>query len=254
MTGPWQPEDIALVFLTCPREQAYFPVTLASALLGDPRAARLREIVVVVDAPDLACVEPLAQHGRVRWVARTAEENERVASFRVHRRVCHNYWRALGLAGAGARALLVCEDDVVFRDGWLGMLLECLEEMRAGGLTDFMLAAYARYDMDQPARRCGTYYSSYPGRDFYATQAMLYPAGECAGLRAMLWERGVVKMEQPCDLLIGRHLMERKHLYATRYSLVQHVGLKSTGLSIGGQQSESFGQPWPAPASDGEGA
>ena len=54
MTRRWEPEDLALVFLTCPREPAYFPTTLASALLGDPLTVRLREMAVAVDAPDLA--------------------------------------------------------------------------------------------------------------------------------------------------------------------------------------------------------
>ncbi len=243
---PWQPEDIALVFTTCPREPAYFPATLASALLGDRLAVRLREIAVAVDAPDLTCVEPLARHGRVRWVARTAEENARVASFPVHQRACHNYWRALGLAGAGARAVLVCEDDVIFRDGWLAMLLQSLEEMRARGLADFILAAYACYGLDRPALRRGTYYSSYPGRDFYGTIAMLYPGPEREAVRSLIWEHGVACPEEPYDLLIGRHAVQRQHLYATRYSVVQHVGTRSTGLGAGGRQSQSFDRPWPA--------
>ena len=247
MMAPWQPEDLALAFTTCPREPAYFSTTLASALLGDPLAARLREIAVAVDAPDLACVEPLAGHARVRWVARTAEENERVAPFHIHRRACHNYCRALGLAAPGAGALLLCEDDVIFRDGWLGMLLQSLNEMRARGLEDFILAAYACYDFDTPALRRGTFYSSYPAHGFYATPAMLYPAPECAAVREWIWEHGVVSMEAPYDLLIGRRAVERQHLYATRYSIVQHVGTTSTGLGEGGRQSRSFEQPWPAP-------
>ena len=110
MTPPWQPEDLALVFLTCPREPAYFSATLASALAGDPLTARLREIAVAVDAPDLACVGPLAQDGRVRWVPRSAAESARVADFHLHRRACHNYWRALGLAEG--EALPPLRDDV----------------------------------------------------------------------------------------------------------------------------------------------
>ena len=74
MTPPWQPEDLALVFLTCPREPAYFPTPLASALLADPRCVGLRAIAVAVDAPDLACVGPLGRNWRVRWVALTEEE------------------------------------------------------------------------------------------------------------------------------------------------------------------------------------
>lgn len=245
MSEPWQPEDIALVFLTCPREPAYLPATLASALLGDPLGARLREISVAVDAPDLACVGLLAGHQRVRWVARTEEENVRAESYGLHRRACHNYWRALGLASPGARAVLVCEDDVIFRDGWLGMLLECLDEMQAMGLRDFLLTAYSARSHEEPQLRRGRCYSSYVARGFYGTQAMLYPAGQLQAVSDLIWKHGVLVMEAPYDMLIQRQAIERQHLYTTRHSLVQHVGAKSTGLGSGRHRSPSFERPWP---------
>jgi hypothetical protein len=243
---PWQPEELALVFLTCPREPAYFPATLASALLGDPLAARLHEIAVAVDAADLACVAPLAGHRRVRWAARTEEESARVESWSVHRRACHSYWRALGLAPASARAVLVCEDDVVFRDGWLGMLLECLDEMLAHGRESYILTAYSARDHEEPSLRRGRCYSSYVARGFYGTQLMLYPMSEVAPVRALIWEHGVESAEDPYDLLIQRRAIERQHLFTTRVSLVQHVGWQSTGLSEVGHRSPSFDLLWPA--------
>lgn len=243
----WQPEDIALVFVTCPREPSYFAATLASAWLGDERTARLREVVVAVDAPDLACVAPLAEHRRVRWVARSEEENARVRVFKVHRRACHNYWRALGLAQPGARAVLVCEDDLVFRDGWLGMLIECLDEMQERGMTEFLLAAYSAQDHEGRAFRRGRCYSSYVAGGFFGTQAMLYPASELAPLRELIWRHGVEKFEAPYDLLIQRRAKTRQHLYATRHSLVQHAGAQSTGLGTGRHRSPSFERPWPPP-------
>lgn len=245
LAKPWQPEDIALVFLTCPREPAYLPATLASALLGDPLTVRLREIAVAVDAPDLGCVHPLAGHQRVRWVARTEEESARANSYHVHRRACHNYCRALGLASPGARAVFVCEDDVIFRDGWLGMLLECLDEMQSAGLRDFLLTAYSARDHEEPYMRRGRCYSSYVARGFYGTQAMLYPAAQLQSVRELIWQCGVVTMEAPYDLLIQREAVEKQHLYTTRHSLVQHVGAKSTGLGDGRHRSSSFERPWP---------
>jgi hypothetical protein len=241
----WRPEDLALVFLTCPREPAYLPATLASAFLGDPLTSRLHEIVVAVDAPDLACIAPLGGHQRIRWVPRTGEESERVARFHVHWRACHNYWRALKLAPVEVRGVIVCEDDVIFRDGWLEMLLECLREMQAVGLQEFMLTAYSARDHEEPWLRRGRCYSSYVAHGFYGTQAMFYPTTELAPLAELLWVHGVEVSEAPYDLLIQRRAIARQHLYATRHSLVQHIGAKSTGLGDGKHRSPSFERPWP---------
>ena len=243
--SPWKPEDLALVFLTCPREPAYLPATLDSARLGDPLARRLREIAVAVDAPDLACVASLAGAARVRWVARSAEENARVEGWGVHRRACHAYWRALGLAAPGARAVLVCEDDVAFREGWLAMLLECLEEMQADGLSHFLLTAYSARDHEEPSLRRGRCYSSYVAGGFYGTQAMLFPAAELEPVRALIWQQGGEEAQAPYDLLIDRRAVQEQHLYTTRHSLVQHMGAQSTGLGDGRHRSPSFDRPWP---------
>lgn len=187
----WQPEDIALVFSTCPREPSYFSTTLASALVADPLTIRLRSIGVAVDAPDLACAAALTGHSRIVWSARDAEESARADALGLHRRACYNYWRALGLAAAGARAVFACEDDVIFRDGWLAKLLECLDEMQDRGLSEFILTAYSTRDHEEPQLRRGRCYSSYVARCFYATQAMLYPASEAIAIRSLLWKNGV---------------------------------------------------------------
>lgn len=244
MSAPWQPEDLSLAFLTCPREPAYFAATLASLLLSDPLVARLADIAVAVDAPDLGCMGALAGHGRVRWVARTEEENARIAPYLLHRRACHNYWRAIGLAEAAPRAAIVCEDDLVFRDGWLGMLLECLDEMQADGLEDFLLAAYSPGDHEAPPLRRGRCYSSYVAHSYYGGQAMIFSRGEIAPVRELVWRHGVVEPEEPYDLLVKRRAIDRQHLYTTRHSLVQHLGVQSTGLGWG-HTSPSFGREWP---------
>lgn len=242
---PWRPEELALVFLTCPREPAYLPATLASALLGDPETTHLREIVVAVDAPDLSCIAPLGAHRRIRWVPRAEEENQRVHGFHVHRRACHNYWRALQVPRSGARGVIVCEDDVVFRDGWLQMLVECLNEMQTAGLHDYLLTAYSARDHEERWLRRGRCYSSYVASGFYGTQAMFYPTTEIASLVSLLWKHGVEEAEAPYDLLVQRHAVLHQHLYTTRHSLVQHVGAQSTGLGDGRHRSPSFERPWP---------
>ena len=243
--NPWQPEDLSLVFLTCPRDPPYFAATLASALLGDPLTIRLGSVAVAVDSADLACVESLSNHRRVRWVPRSDVENARASSFHLHRRACHNYWRALGLGDPEARAVFVCEDDLTFRDGWLGMLLQSLSEIEANGLEKFLLAAYSPRQHEEPALRRGQFYGSYIAHGFYGTQAMVYPRLEVPPVRDLLWEHGVEVSEAPYDLLIQRRAVAEQHLYTTRQSLVQHVGLRSTGLG-GGHTSPTFLRPWPS--------
>ncbi len=239
----WTAEDIAVVFLTCPRQPSYLSQSLASFYAGDPATRSLREVSVEVDAPDLECVKWLQHHVGIRFVARTPEESERVKEFSLHRKGCAAYWRAMGLASAGSRAVLVCEDDVIFRDRWLEQLLDCLNEMEDAGISEFILSVYSPYDLEEWRR--GRAYSSYPAGAFFGTQGVLYPARELAPVREMIWKHGVLLAEQPYDLLMKRRAIERQHLFGSRHSLVQHVGFTTTGLGGGHHMSPSFGRDWP---------
>lgn len=238
--------EIAVVFLTCPRTPSYLAQTLASFGLGDARVAGLHSVAVAVDAEDVGCAGELAGLERVRWVVRTAEESALVAGFAVHRRACASYSRALRLAeeavAAGARGVLVCEDDVVFRNGWVGMLEDALGEME--GLGEFLLTLYSGRDHEEEALRRGRFYSSYVAAGFYGTQALFYTAGEVAPCREVVWRCGVETAEEPYDLLLKRRAISQQHLYTTRHSLVQHAGVVSTGLGWG-HRSPSFERAWP---------
>ena len=248
MTEPWSPSQISVAFMTCPREPDYLGQTLASFFSADSRAAEFAEVVVAVDAADLECVGDLRHHEGVRFVPRTDEESARIAGFELHRKACHNYWRTMGMAPQGVRAVLVCEDDVVFREGWVGMLMESLNEMQESGLQEFILAVYSARDHESESLRRGQYYSSYVASGFFGTQSMLYTAGEVEPVREIVWNHGVVSPDEPYDLLMKRRAIERQHLYATRCSLAQHTGAKTTGLG-GFHKSPSFEREWPSPSS-----
>lgn len=245
MKAPWKPEDLALVFVTCPRQPAYFATTLASAMLGDPLVARLRDVAVAVDAPTLACVESLLHYDRVRWLPLNNEETVRASSLCLQRRSCQNYCRALGLAPSGTRALLICEDDILFRAGWLAALLDCLNEMQSDGLEDFILTAYSAREHEEPALRRGRTYSTYVAEEFYGAQAVFYPAAEARAMQTLVWAHGVEDFVEPYDLQIKRRAMSRHHLYTTRHSLVQHVGRRTSGLGGNFHSSPSFFRRWP---------
>lgn len=241
----WDVSQIAVVFLTCPREPSYLAQTLASFALADARSAQFHAVAVSVDAEGLECGGELVGLERLRWRARTVEESKAVAEYHVHRRACANYARALDLgAAAGARGVLVCEDDVVFRDGWVGMLLDSLNEMQGAGLGEFILSLYSAGEHEGSLRR-GRFYSSYPADCFFGTQAVFFSAGELAPVRGIVWDCGVVSPEAPYDLLIRRRTVAMQHLYTTRCSLVQHIGGVSTGLSCALHRSPTFERAWP---------
>jgi len=241
--GHWQPADIALVFLTCPREPSYLAATLASAFLGDPRVAKFAQISVSVDAETLECVGQLITHSSICWLCRTREESSLVEQFHLHRRACHNYAKALSLARPEARALMVCEDDILFRDGWVGMLLDALNEV-SPNQQEFMLAAYSPRDNEAQNGPPGSYISGYPAEEFYGTQAMVFSKREASFVRDTIWKRGVERVDAPYDILIKERAMEIRNLVATRHSLVQHIGFISTGLGSY-HQSPSFAREWP---------
>ncbi len=242
---PWKLEDIALVFITCPRDPAYISATLASAFIADVGIYRFKDIVVAVDAPDLSCVDWLHRHRKIRWVARTTSESEQIAGFSLHRKGCFSYWRALSLVGQDARGIIVCEDDLTFRDGWTVKLLESLNELERDQIAAFLLTAYSASNHEKAYLRRGKYYSSYLAFEFYGTQMMFFPTGEVQPIRKLIWDNGVEAYSEPYDLLIKRRAIERQHLYTTRHSLVQHIGRRSTGLGDGRHQSPSFDSQWP---------
>lgn len=245
MNELWSPSQISVAFTTYPREPRYLGQSMASFALGDARAREFRSIAVAVDADDLGYVEDLKQHTGIRWLARTAEESTRVADFAVHRRACHNYWRAMGMGAPGIRGLLVCEDDIVFREGWVGMLMQVLDEMTAAGLSEMIVNLGSFRNPDEQHRRRGEFYSSFPAPAFHGTQAILYTAGEVEPVRDIVWRCGVERPEAPYDLLVKRRAIDRQHLYASRFAIVQHTGFQSTGLGGGGARTASFYRPWP---------
>ena len=245
LNSAWDLSRIAVVFLTCPREPSYLGQTLASFYAGDARAREFAGVTVAVDAEDLACVEWLRHHAGIRWAARSAEDSARIEGWHLHRRACGAYWRALGLGMTGARGLLVFEDDVVFRDGWVGMLLEMLEEMYEAGWAEFMVTLSSYREHESAALRRGRFFLRYEEEGFYGTQGMFYTASEVEPLREIIFERGMVRAEAPFDLLVKYQVQGRANFFASRVALIQHAGQVSTGLGANGLKNGTFAKPWP---------
>jgi hypothetical protein len=239
-------EKLCLAIMTVQREPTYLYQTLASLFACDPLVHRLRRIAIVADGEDFGYLDPLRHHARVHLVPMPPDRWAEVKDFGIHRRACHNFVRCLESCTEDSDGILVCEDDVVFRDGFLGKLLQSLHELTRRDLREFILAAYAAYDheADRSLRR-GRYYSSYPAHTFYGTQCVFFPRSEALHVAEEVRRRSVKQAGKPYDLVIHDYAVRRQHLYATRFSLAQHVGRRTSGLGHF-HQSPTFHRPWPA--------
>lgn len=243
----WSLKNLELVFVTCKREPYLLPTTLASAFLADAATSALKSINVVVDDPDLGWIGPLTQYQSIKWSPRTDEQNQFAIDLGIHQRASCNYWKALQCMAAESQGVIVCEDDVIFKSGWLRMLLEALNEMEEDGITMPILSLYSPYDHEADTFRRGKFYSSYFAASFFGTQSMFYPADQLTAVSRIVRTESALTYRLPYDLAINEYCTERQNLYTTRHSLVQHIGRVSTGLGGAGHTSPSFDRSWPDP-------
>ena len=192
--------------------ERYLAATLASArsraqgavlfdlFVSDERRAYLREC----DSSIISKVETLPT-----W----ASEGMTVHS-------CHtlNYSRVLLHHG------LIFEDDLVFCRDWDVCLAESLDECRRRREDGrFVLALYSCYDWDETGP-----IAAYPVEGFYGSQAMYFPPAVRTSFHLHLLRNFG---REPTDILLKSFCREQGvSLFACSRSLVQHVGIRSTGL------------------------
>lgn len=252
--SPVTARDVELVVMTVARQPSYLPQTLASLFLSDPLVRELPRIHLVVGSPDAGYLDDLAHHERLTVHRMGEEEWERIRGWGIHRRLAYNYWRCLSLPCAHLAGTCVCEDDVVFRDGFVVKLLQAVAEMRRDGLTKYVLAAYSYYDYAaDPSRRRGTYYCSYNAWHHFGNCCLFFSSAAQREAADEVLRRSVESPELPADLAIGRwgeELWRRGAggMYQTVCSLAQHVGRTSGGTSGRYYRSPTFETPWPPPA------
>ncbi len=240
----WKPEMLSLSVMTCPRKEDYVIQTLDGLIQSDAALLRLQEVVIAVDAETDEHLKQHRNNPRFSVALLSPEEAARVENVRLHQRACNNFFRSLTLPRPGYKGLLICEDDLIFRPGWIDKLCDSLNEMDQDGLTDFVLSAYSSHDHEHPSFRRGTFYSSYLAASFFGSQCLFFTASQVAPIALRVWNRGANIFCEPYDILVNEHCTEAQNLYATRFPLVQHVGFKSTGLG-GFFNAYRFDEPWP---------
>ena len=235
---------LSLSVMTCPRQEGYLVQTLDGLIQSDPALARLREVVIAVDAETDEHLQKHRTNPRFSVALLSAAEAARVNAVELHQRACNNFFRALTLPSRAYRGLVVCEDDLIFRPAWLAKLCAALNEMDQAGLRDFVLSAYSPRDHEEPSLRRGKFYSSYYAASFFGSQCLFFTASQVESIAARVWDREANTFCAPYDLLVNEHCTAAQNLYATRFPLVQHAGVASTGLGSF-HSACRFDAPWP---------
>lgn len=218
---------VKLVIMTTNRQPEYIHQTLASLFMAD-EAVRELPVVIMVGSNDSSYLQHYIQHECLTIRTLEPSEWERIQAWSPHRRHAHNYHRCLTVPVSDCEGLCVCEDDVVFRDGFVAQLrATSLELERLRGNRNYALAGYAPHAFTTSA---GSLSCRYPPEIFYGTQCMYFPSDIVPELAEIVSLRGVEVQEAPTDLVLQKVFRERDCVFACTPSIVQHIGQVSTGL------------------------
>jgi hypothetical protein len=227
----YTPDELRIAIATVPREPQYIHGTLASLFASDPYVHGVAGLHLLVGAPGEDYLDSYRHHRRIHIEPLSEIDARRSAAWTVHRKACLNHYRCLSLSLGEARGLCVCEDDVVFCDGFVEKLLATVREMEeVHGLRRYLLACYVPYRLDEPALHRGKRFASYPAHGYYGSQCMYYPREVLAELAGKMDAEGVESPLQPADMIVKDFGIAIDGIYGTTRSLVQHVGRQTTGL------------------------
>lgn len=162
-----------------------------------------------------------------------------------------NYLRALrnGLTDDHSQGVLILEDDLAFAQGWYAWLQRAVAGIRAQFGTRWVLTLCDFTNNALHNFRSGKTWSLASFREYCGagSLAVLFTKEAASEFRGYLAERSLDRYELPTDLLLDKWTLERGVPYcATAPSLVQHMGMVSTGCGGDGRKSPSFIETLPS--------
>jgi hypothetical protein len=208
-----------IIIMTVSRPGSYIHQTMAS-LAPD------REVTLMVGSPAADYLDQYRVNPLLKIMVPGDDDFAFLEDSTVGRRAAWNYWRCLG-AGANNSRLVIFEDDVIFAVGWEARTRRTIERIEQNH-RDYILSLYYPYPREESREG----FIEYPLCKFYGTQGVLFGGRTASEFRVFLDERGVRRWTLPYDLLLQRYTTEAGvPLFATVPSLVQHIGVLTTGQS-----------------------
>jgi hypothetical protein len=210
--------QFGLYFVTVSRPGGYIHETLAS--VGEAQSARL-----FAGSTDVEYLHRYLGNSLINVHTPTTEQFAPWANESVHHRASWNFWRALD-HGSSQQRLLLCEDDVVFAQGWQAFLSRAIQEIEETD-RDYLLTLYSPGPVSTLPGRLTTAINP---NQFFGHQGILYGGKSTAKFCTYLFAHGVDHWERPQDLNLAQFALEMEiPMYATVPSLIQHIGRKTTG-------------------------
>lgn len=242
---------IEVAMITVHREPNYLHDSIASYFDSDPLVTGLKPIELYIGSPETAYLGNLMGHDHVDVKEIMADDWSRIKDWHVHARLAYNYHRALSSYDPDAMGRLVCEDDIIFADGFVSHLMQAINEVHDQQGSRFILAIYSHYDFDaEPARKRGKYYCSYCAPQHYGNCCLYFSTDILADLCSFMRNNTVENHHMPTDIAVGAFAEQmwqqgKGGMYQTVVSLAQHVGVVSGGTSGRYSFSPTFGRSWP---------
>jgi len=245
------PPRLEIAIITVSREVNYLHQTLASLFMAEPHMHDLPPVRLLVGSPDCSYLSDLVHHRRLSVDVVPEREWSTIRDWPVQRRLGYNYWRALSTRMDAVEDLCICEDDVVFRDGFMVRLRAALDEIRSREAAKYVLAAYSPYDLgDDPRWRRGRYYCALDPTTYFGNCCTVISRALLPDAAAFIRRHTVDRLDWPVDLALGQFAARLGQsgeggLFQTVSSLVQHVGYVSGGTSGDYTYSPTFERAWP---------
>jgi hypothetical protein len=251
------PEDIRVLVFTCNRRdrsgiqggrtvekgEHYIYQMLSSLFMCDPLSHRLAGVDLLIGDGDPNYLWWFYRHtDKIKFHKPPKGLND--GCKKPHHKLTRNYAHALRFAlETEQKGFLICEDDVVFQDGFWDYALDAINEMRCH-----------KHKQDGNTL---TFYSTghYKGKDsYYRGRYYCSAGGPFAGLCGIYYDRECLKslltflekneFTQPADLLYRAWSDREWTRYGTPTGLIQHVGGVSAGTSKGAYWTDArFNKP-----------
>lgn len=118
---------------------------------------------------------------------------------------------------------LICEDDVIFSDGWEGRFQQTVDYLKTIH-SEFILSIFTNKNFSSGDRK---FYNVYPPHDFCGTQGMYFTNGICEKL--LIYLEKYTYTTQPYDMLLKNFFIENNtNVFVSNPSLIDHIGHVST--------------------------
>ncbi|HEV2645637.1 MAG TPA: hypothetical protein VGU46_04660 [Acidobacteriaceae bacterium] len=224
--------EIDISISTIARPENYLDITLRS--LGSDIPVNL-----IVGSTSMSYLDIYRRSKQHTIVYATEFDWANVHNMPIRQRASWNYWRCLTSNIKHNNGAIIFEDDINAAKGWRTRLDKTIESIENIYGMDYVLALYSHCARD--SYKQGLFFENYIVRDFFGTPGMYFTEKTRIGYADYIRKFGVETCRRPYDLLIKHYLVENDiRLFATTPSLVQHIGISSTGLSEIFYQAPSF--------------